>query len=91
MTLPTAQAGWMNAVDEYVGAFMDAHGNNVATKNEALARVDVIHEVCKRVVEISRDLPDADPETAVQWLINSMPDERALIGWGVALAKEEWK
>lgn len=86
-----AKAGWMNAVDEYVGVIMDAHGDNVATKNEALARVNVIDDVCKRVVEISRDLPDADPETAVQWLVNSMPDERVLIGWGVALAREEGK
>lgn len=84
-----AKAGWMNAVDEYVGAFMDAHGNNVATKNEALDRVNVIYDVCKRVVEISRDLPDADPESAVPWLLNSTNDEKPLIGWAIALAKEE--
>lgn len=84
-----AKAGWMNAVDEYVGALMDAHGNNVATKNEALDRVNVIHEVCKRLIQSFGDLPDADPESAVPWLLNSTPDEKALIGWAIALAKEE--
>lgn len=89
----TAQQKLTNAYNEFIRDYVEAHGQNQATRDEAHERAAWCSELGQAVVDLAKRFKL--PENAIDWMIEAIPeihaDEAYLVACAVAVALEEVK
>lgn len=92
MTTPTQQK-LTNAYNEFIRDYVEAHGQNQATRDEAHERAAWCVSLSQSVVDLAKRF--SLPENTIDWMIEAIPeinaDEAYLVACAVAVALEEKK
>ena len=87
----TEQQKLTNAYNEFICDYVEAHGQNQATRDEAHERAAWCVELGQSVVGLAKRFNL--PEITIDWMIEAIPevsaDEAYLVGCAVAVAKME--
>jgi len=80
-----------NAYNEFIRDYVEAHGQNQATRDEAHERAAWCSELGQSIVDLAKRFKL--PENTIDWMIEAIPevsaDEAYLVGCAVAVAKME--
>ena len=91
--LVTAQQKLTNAYNEFIRDYVEAHGQNQATRDEAHERAAWCSELGQSVVDLAKRFK-LSPDT-IDWMIEAIPEvgaeEAYLVACAVAVALEEVK
>lgn len=89
----TAQQKLTNAYNEFIRDYVEAHGQNQATRDEAHERAAWCSELGQSVVDLAKRFKL--PENTIDWMIEAIPEidaeEAYLVACAVAVALEEVK
>ena len=89
----TAQQKLTNAYNEFIRDYVEAHGQNQATRDEAHERAAWCSELGQSVVDLAKRFK-LSPDT-IDWMIEAIPEidaeEAYLVACAVAVALEEVK
>ena len=89
----TAQQKLTNAYNEFIRDYVEAHGQNQATRDEAHERAAWCSELGQSVVDLAKRFKLSSE--SIDWMIESLPevgaDEAYLAACAVAVALEEVK
>lgn len=82
-----------NAYNEFIRDYVEAHGQNQATRDEAHERAAWCSELGQSVVDLAKRFKL--PENTIDWMIEAIPEidaeEAYLVACAVAVALEEVK
>ena len=89
----TTQQKLTNAYNEFIRDYVEAHGQNQATRDEAHERAEWCKGLGWSVVYLATRFKL--PENTIDWMIEAIPeinaDEAYLVAYAVAVALEEVK
>ena len=89
----TAQQKLTNAYNEFIRDYVEAHGQNQATRDEAHERAAWCSDLGQAVVDLAKRFELS--ESSVEWMVEAIEevgaDEAYLVACAVAVALEEVK